>query len=198
MLSRERVSSLAGALDAESPLRLWFSFAVVAREPLPACAVRRGSPASGRSLRASARLPVRVFPRLRPRPSDQALGQCDDATHHGGLAWYLKHVLGEAAVDLHRVERQEAEVAQRGVSRAEVIDREAKAAFVDASERVAHEIGIVHQHNFSELELDSLGVNSVGPSFLDQQRQQPRVEKVGAGEIDCDVDVEKTGVGPLA
>ena len=70
--------------------------------------------------------------------------------------------------------------------------------FVDAGEGVAHQVGVFHHHAFGELEFDLAGVNSVGSRYLVEQGQQSGVEKVGAGEVDCDGDVLQPGFGPLA
>jgi hypothetical protein len=67
----------------------------------------------------------------------------------------LGHVVDERAVDLQRVDRQPAQVAERRIPGAEVIERDPHAELAHLAQLVAALVDRLHQHRFGDLEIEA-------------------------------------------
>ena len=101
----------------------------------------------------------------------------------------------EGAVDLELVDRQVAQVGERAVAGAVVVDRDPQPERAQRLEDLAGALRVDHDHALGDLELERAGRDVV----LGEQPGDPLgerlVEQVGRREVDGDAEVE---AGPRA
>nr|WP_281533998.1 hypothetical protein [Cryobacterium breve] len=102
--------------------------------------------------RASLRIRLGVLDPLGHHPQAQAVGEVDARRHHCGGALVAVQRGHEGAVELELVDREFAEVGERAVPDAEVVDGDADAAGAQSPEDVARAAPVVEQERLGDLE----------------------------------------------
>ena len=84
----------------------------------------------------------------------RGVGQVDGGPDDRGGTRVVGHRLHERAVELQLVDRQLAQVGQRGVAGAEVVDRDADAERAQLAEDLAGPLAVGHQEVLGDLQLE--------------------------------------------
>jgi hypothetical protein len=113
-----------------------------------------------------------------------------DRRPHDRLAAVVgRHRDDELAVDLHRVDRQCGEVAERRVPGAEVVDGDDEAEAPDLLDRREDPVGLVHERALGDLELEPLGSHPVAVEERGEPiREQPILHRLH-GDVHRDAQV---------
>src|SRR5919107_1761277 len=101
----------------------------------------------------------------------------------------------ERAVDLQRVQRGMLQVAERGVSRAEVVNREVKPHGTERVQGFGALLVVVHQYAFGQLQTEVSGLEPAELQGTADGVGEPAFQ-LAAGEIDSDPDTRKSSVLP--
>ena len=78
----------------------------------------------------------------------------------------LGDAVDEAAVDLDLVEREAAQIAQRRISGAEIVQRDAHADVAQVLQQGERRVVVADQHGFGDLELQPAGGQAGGRQHL--------------------------------
>ena len=84
----------------------------------------------------------------------QRVGERDDGRDDGALVAVGGQLGDEAAVDLHLVHREAAQVGKARVAGAEVVDRDRHADLLQALQRAQRDVGLLHRGRLGDLELE--------------------------------------------
>ena len=107
----------------------------------------------------------------------QRAAQRDDAVDDGRRARPRAKSEHEGLVDLELVERKAPEVTERGKARAEIVERDVHADFLEAAHEFHRRFGIVHQHAFGDFDLQPLWFKAgFAEQFLDPFCQRRPLE----------------------
>ena len=77
--------------------------------------------------------------------------------HEGAVIGRTRDVLHEGAVDLHDVHAELAQIAERGIARAEIVDRDPAAEILQPRDEAADVVDILDRHCFSDLDDQPFG-----------------------------------------
>ena len=88
----------------------------------------------------------------------QAVSQCHDGPQQRHRIRFRFEFQEESLVDLDRVDRQTAEIAQRGVPCAEVVDGNAHTQSTQAAHLTARLLDVVHDYAFGQFQFEGAGV----------------------------------------
>ena len=88
------------------------------------------------------------------------MGQTDDGAHDLGALVVRPDLVHKSKVDLQRIDGKPAQVTQRGIARAEVIDSQADALRFEPGESVGDLVRVLHQHAFTDLEHETRRVQA--------------------------------------
>ncbi len=106
-------------------------------------------------------------------------------SHHGFydrfVRAFLHDVHDEGSVDLQHVKRQVLQVSERGVARAEVIDRELDAEVLQLGEEGSSRVHIVDQGCFRDLEHQRLCGEPRGFECRSNDRDDLRLSELACG-----------------
>ncbi len=100
---------------------------------------------------------VRVLHPFGHRAHVQGVGHADDHPDDGAQVIAGREFAHEAAVDLERVEGEAAQVGERGVPRAEIVQRDAHARLAQRAQDRHGCAGLVHEDGFGDLQLQAAG-----------------------------------------
>ena len=124
------------------------------------------------------------------------LGQGADAErvrhrdHRGGQRPLLLARLDagdEAAVDLDAVDHEPAQVGDRGVPGAEVVELDVEAGRGEAAQVAHHQVGVaLDQHRLEHLDGDAVRLDAEALGLPLDLLDQPRVAELGEREVDAD------------
>src|SRR5690606_33877555 len=107
-----------------------------------------------------------------------------DRAHHLAVDRVVQNFFDEAAVDLQEVDREVLQITERRKARAEIVEREAAADFL---ERVNETIRLTvarDGRSFRDLEADARARQTALLELLDHERQELLVGEALAREID--------------
>src|SRR5215207_5686065 len=91
----------------------------------------------------------------------QAVGELDHRRHKHGGVQIVRKTAYEGSIDLQRGDVHLAESSERGVTSAEIVDRELEASLVDLGQYGSHGApALLHDRRFSDLDHQSVGVQS--------------------------------------
>ena len=96
----------------------------------------------------------------------------------------LQHRRDEGPVDLQLVDRHLAQVGQRGVAGAEVVDRQARAEVAQPGHGGQRPLGVGHDHALGDLELERLRRQAVGVQQTLDLLGQVAVQQVAHRQVD--------------
>ena len=113
-------------------------------------------------------------------------GQADNAIHDGQVLGVAEHRLDEHLVDLERVHRQAAEIGERRVAGAEIVEGDADAGFPAAPEYRHDRVHVVDRGGFQDLDFERAGLQfrarrQQRGQFLDEVRRQ----QVAGGDVEA-------------
>ena len=88
-------------------------------------------------------------------PSRRA--KVDERVHEGAIVLRTRQVLHEGAVDLDQVDAELAQIAERGVAGAEIVDRDAAAEILHPRDETTRLIDVVDRRRLGDLDREALG-----------------------------------------
>src|SRR6266849_997740 len=114
----------------------------------------------------------------------QIVGERDDrAQDHRPLA--LAGGAHEGLIDLERVEREALQVGERGMSGAEIVERQAGAELADAGQHLRGMFGVLHHQGFGELELERAARRPMAGEHRAKIVDQIVAEQLPRGYVDA-------------
>jgi hypothetical protein len=140
-------TALRGSAAGREPVRCVPRRASACRSTSP------GRPAQPSCQHARASLRLDPFDAHRHDSALASVGHRADDRH----AFLVADVADEAAVDLDHVERQRAQVRQRRIAGAEIVEREADALVLEAGDDRSREVDVGEQRAFGDLDHQPLG-----------------------------------------
>ena len=87
----------------------------------------------------------------------EPFGEPDDGAHEQPVVCRSREVLHERAVDLDDVDAQPAQVAERGIAGAEIVDRDAAPEILGARDEAGRIIDVLERRHLGDLDGDALG-----------------------------------------
>ena len=87
----------------------------------------------------------------------QPARQIDQRLHEGAIVRRARDVLHEGAVDLHDVDAELAQIAERGVAGAEIVDRDPAAEVLQPRDEAAQIVDILDRDGFGDFDDQPLG-----------------------------------------
>ena len=105
------------------------------------------------------------------------------------LALRVVEVGNERAIDLDLIEREAAQIAERGVSRTEIIEREFDAERPQLVQQLMRLCVIAEQHALRDLELQAIGAEPRKAERVFDIFVEVALFKLYGGEVDGDLDV---------
>ena len=103
----------------------------------------------------------------------------------------------ERAVDLHDVDREAVQVAERRVAGAEVVDGEAHAERLQVLEGAEVELGVLEHHALGDLEHERVGGPVAAGEHVAHEVGEGRCGELAGGDVDREQEVAPVvGVGP--
>ena len=128
-------------------------------------------------------------------------GEAEDGTHDGQRMPVARQVAYERAVDLDLVEREGAQIAERGIAGSEVVHGDARTQRAQGVQLLDHLIGAVEQHVFSYLEIEALRIETGSLQRLLHRLQDIADAELHGRQIDRELDVrrplDRVAAGPL-
>src|SRR5262249_62198432 len=103
----------------------------------------------------------------------------DDRLRDGLVVGVARDVLDERAVDLHAVDREALEIAERGVARAEVVDRYRDAERLDPLQPLGGVLRVLHRHRLGDLELEEARREPAPVERAPRRGGEPRAWRAG-------------------
>ena len=134
------------------------------------------------------------FDAFRARVHVQRLREGDDGADDRGIA--VRRRCGpadEALVDLDLVERRLLQIAERAVTGAEVVEREADAKRLQLGERVVGRVAFSEEHALGDLELQPFGAEARLAQVFCDHVGDGRIVELQRRQVDRDADM----VGPV-
>ena len=119
----------------------------------------------------------------------QVVAEVDDGPHDHFVLLVEQHVGHEAAVDLQLAHRQVAQVAERRVAGAEVVDRQPDAVLVEPVDGGAGAGCVDEQRRLGDLQRQQRRVDVVAVEVAHHPFGQQLVEQVVRGEVDGQAEV---------
>ena len=102
-----------------------------------------------------------VLDALGHRLEPERVRELDDRLHDGGVLGARHDAVDEGLVDLQRVDRQQlAQVAQRGVADAEVVDRQAHAELLELAQRRGRGVHVGEHGALGDLQAQLAGTDA--------------------------------------
>src|SRR5437667_271126 len=95
---------------------------------------------------------------LEPEPASQI----DQRVHEGAVVLRAREVLHEGAVDLHDIDAELAQIAERGVAGAEIVDGDTAAEILDPRDEAAGFVNVVDRRRLRDLDREPLGDARLG------------------------------------
>jgi hypothetical protein len=108
------------------------------------------------------------MPRLRP----SRVTARDD---RNAIAFFLAQLADKGAVDLDLVEREAAQIAERGIVCAEIVHRNLRAEFAHLVQHVEHRAVVLQQHGFGDLTLKPRRRQAGSAERADHRERQRRI-----------------------
>ena len=124
------------------------------------------------------------------------LGQRDHRGHDGGLDRVLVDVAHEAAVDLDDVDGKPGQVPERGMARAEVVDREPDTQLVESVQDRRRQLHVVHGQALRDLETQLRWVDARDVEHLRDLLREVRLLELEGREVDADTQAHPAAVQP--
>jgi len=114
---------------------------------------------------------------FRRRRHAERAGDADHRLDDDDVLVTLRQIRHERPVDLDLVERKAAQIAQRGIAGAEIIERDPHAEALDPAQRGKRILGVLHEDAFGDLELEAVRRQTgPGEGLLDHLEQVRRGE----------------------
>ena len=107
--------------------------------------------------------------------------------HERRLARAFGHVLDERSVDLDRIEREAAQVAERRIASTEVVDCDAHSQPAKRAEPIDGGRRVGHQDAFGDLQGEACGVKPTCPQGCRDRCLETRLEQLARGEVDAQI-----------
>src|SRR5690606_1067737 len=126
----------------------------------------------------------------------QAVRQLDDASHDAGGSRIPCHAMDERAIDLELIERQTTQVAQRRISRAEIVDRYRNAEHLKLPEHVDRRLAVVKDDALGDLELQSVRCKSLAVQDAREPFDELWAMEMQGGDVDRDPERRDSGAIP--
>jgi hypothetical protein len=127
----------------------------------------------------------------------QAVPEVDDRAHNDGVVGVVKHVAHERPVDLQLVDGKPAEMRERGVAGAEIVERDRHAARMQSVERLLDQARIAAEEDtLGDLDLQMSGGQPRCGQGLRHREVQIAASELGVGHVDRDTANGHARVGP--
>ena len=141
------------------------------------------------------RLGIGALHALGDGPQPEAPAELDERPHDDGVLVVHGHRHDERLVDLQLGDRKAAQVGERGVAGAEVVDREPHAELLQPEEHGHRSVALAHDGRLGQLEGQGRGRHVGLLDRLADVLDEVGVEEVPTGQVHRDVEVEP-GVAP--
>ena len=113
------------------------------------------------------------------------MGQHQDRAGDGAIGAVLRgDAVHETAVDLDDVQRQALQVGHAGIARAEVVQRQAHAEFVQRLQDPLRRAHVLHQHALGEFQRQRIGRQRVPLQAVGDPRRQRRLAQLAGRQVD--------------
>ena len=105
-------------------------------------------------------------------PHAQRVRQRNCSLRDGAAIGLVFNIANKALVDLDLVEREAAQIGQRGIARTEIVQRDAHTNFLQLVQSLERESGVRHQHRFRNFQFETARVGLVGGNCIHDRRHQ--------------------------
>ena len=126
----------------------------------------------------------------------ERLTERDDGGGDGAVVGVVRHAVHEAAIDLQRVDREEAQCAERRVAGAEIVDRDAHALGLERAQVVDRAAAGAHRDALGDLDLEVLGGKPRLVEHLLDARHEIGVLELAHGEVHRGAQMRLPAVAP--
>lgn len=128
----------------------------------------------------------------------ETLGQDQYGLDDGGALLVFQHAFGEGLVDLDLLDREIAQIAQAGMARAEIVERNGNAGFRQLGQDAFGRFRVLHQRRFGDLQHQPSGRKfEFLQDGIDLGRQS-RILQLHRRQIEGQVEIVRPGGGDLA
>ena len=121
---------------------------------------------------------------LGQRDQTQGAAELDQGVDEGGGIGRTAHLRHERAVDLEHVDGELAEVGERRVAGAEVVDGDLHAEILETRQPVDGGVGVLHEHGFGDLDHEGLRGHAVGVEHRPHVVDEPVKLELAHGHVD--------------
>src|SRR3569623_1959019 len=122
------------------------------------------------------------FHAFRDQLQPQALAHDDDGARNGGVLGVARNVADEGAGDLESIDGKAAQVAERGIAGAEIVDSETHAELAQVVELRGARL---HQHALGALELQEAGLAPARRQGLSHRLRMSGSRELAPGIFQC-------------
>ena len=129
----------------------------------------------------------RVLGRLDPLGDDllaKFMCQRHDGADDDRIAVAFAARLDQGLVDLDRVEGKTVQVGERGITGAEIVERQMDAGFLEEIEDVRGLLRVLHDERFGDLEAQRFALNGGGADEMPDLLHQVGLDQLPAGDVD--------------
>ena len=110
----------------------------------------------------------------------ERVGHGHDRGDERGVVGVGAEPVDERSVDLHGVDREPLEVAERRVAGAEVVDRQVDAERLEVGEGLLEVVDVLHEHALGQLEAEVAGAHAGAIEDISDDRRRCRARAAGA------------------
>ena len=107
--------------------------------------------------------PILVLHPFRDRLDLQPARQIDQRLHEGAVVGRARDVLHEGAVDLDDIDTELAQIAERGVAGAEIVDRDPAAEIFQPGDETADIVDVLDRDGLGDFDDQPLADTGIGP-----------------------------------
>ncbi len=117
----------------------------------------------------------------------QRLGEADDRAHDRAVVVArFGRATHEALVDFDLVERCGAQIAERGIAGAEIVERQPDTDRLELLEHTLGSPGVAEENGFGDLKLEPVGLQPCGLEHSINEGRKIVMDELDRGDIDCD------------